>query len=427
MLLALGLPVFLAFGAVSVIFVAMQWGPEAIYIVATSALAIWTEYVLVSVPMFVLMGCFLERSGIAQDLYEAMYKWMGPVKGGLAMGTVAICAIFAAMAGVSAVGTITMGLIALPSMLAKSYDKKIAVGCISAGGTLGILIPPSIPMIVFCSLTGDSVGQMFMAGVIPGILMAAIFIIYIGVRCQLNPSLAPPVPPEERMAFLGERLISLKSLMIPAVLVLAVLGLMYFGVTTATEASGVGAFGAFLLLFIYRRLNRRTLDESLVATLRLTGMVMWILLGGKIFSQVYTALGAASFVSQFIIGLDINRWLIVTMMILILIFLGCFMDPGGITLICAPVFVPIIKTLGFNPIWFGIIFTICLEMGYITPPFGLNLFYMKSLVPKQVSMMDIYRSILPYVILEVIAIALLMAFPQLALWLPEHMIKPAGR
>lgn len=394
--------------------------------IATTGYSTWTEYILIAVPLFVLMGALLERSGMADDLYGAMYKWMGPLRGGLAMGTVAICAVFAAMAGVSAVGTLTMGMIALPAMLKRGYDKLIAVGSISAGGTLGILIPPSVIMIIYASLAGESVGALFMGGVFPGVLIAGLFIAYIGVRSYLQPGLGPPVPLEERMYTWRERLISLRAIVLPVILIVLVLGLIYVGVTTPTEAAGLGAFGALVIVFIYRRFSLQTLNSSLMTTLRITCMVMWILLGAKCFSHVYTALGAADFVREAIAGLGLNRWIIVIGMQLVLLVLGMFMDPGGIMVICTPVFVPIILDLGFNPIWFGILFTINMEMGYVTPPFGFNLFYMKSLVPPGITMGDIYRSIVPFVILEAVAIGLMMLFPEIVLWLPGQMIQVAG-
>ncbi len=424
--LILGMPIVFSFGGLSILFMLWQWGPQALYIVATTLFSTWTDYILITVPLFVLMGAFLERSGMADDLYEAMYKWMGPIRGGLAMGTVAICAVFGAMSGISAIGTLTMGLVALPSMLRRKYDKIIAIGCISAGGTLAIVIPPSVPMIIYASLTGESVGLLFMGGLIPGILLACLFMVYIGVRCYLNPELGPAVPQEERMFTWEQRAASLRPVILAGALITAVLVLMYMGVTTASEAAGVGAFGALLLLFAYRRFNKKTLNSSLVVTLRLTGMVMWILLGAKCFSHVYTALGAAEFVREAIAGLGLNRWIIMVGMQLVLLFLGCFMDPAGIMTICVPVFVPIIKDLGFNSIWFGVLFTINMEMGYITPPFGFNLFYMRSLVPKGITMDDIYRSIIPYVILEAIGLTICMIFPQLVLWLPNKMMSPTG-
>lgn len=423
LVLALGLPVAFCFGGIAIIFVLWQWGPKALYMLATTTFGEWTNYILIAIPLFILMAHFLERSGIADDLYEAMYRWLGPLHGGLAMGTVVICTIFAAMSGISGVATVTMGLIALPSMLKRRYDKSIAVGCISAGGTLGILIPPSVLMIVYAHLTGESVGALFMGGVFPGLIISALFIGYIGIKCALHPHLGPPVPKEERTFNMRQKLASLKAIVFPAFLIVLVLGLIYAGVTTATEAAGVGAFGALVGVLIHRRFSLKMLNDSLMGTLRITCMVMWILIGAKAFTHVYTAIGAPEFVHGLVSGWQLNRWLILIAMQGVLFILGMFMDPAGIIMICTPVFVPVIKSLGFNPVWFGILFTINMEMGYITPPFGFNLFYMRSLVPKEITMMDVYKSIVPFVFLEMIGLALVMIFPQIALWLPSTMIK----
>jgi len=421
-LLILGFPLAFCFGSVAVVFIIWQWGPQALYILATTAFSSWTLFILIAVPLFILMANFLERSGLADDLYDMMYKWAGPLRGGLAMGTVVICAIFAAMAGISGVATVTMGLIALPSMLKRNYDKVIAVGCISAGGTLGILIPPSIIMILYASLTGESVGKLFMGGVFPGIILASIFIAYIGIRSFFQPHLGPPIPKEERATW-KEKFQSLKAVVLPIVLILLVLGVIYAGVCTPTEASGVGALGSLLVVILKRRFTRQMFVDALRRTLNLTVMVMWILLGAKCFSHVYIAMGASEFVHEIVTGFEVNRWLIVVGMQLIFFVLGCFMDPAGIIMICTPVFIPIITELGFDPVWFGVLFTINMEIGYITPPFGFNLFYMKSLgEPMGVTMGEIYRSIIPFTLLAILGIAVIMLFPQLVLWLPSTMI-----
>jgi len=420
--LALGLPLVFCFGGTAILFIIWQWGPAALFTVATTAYGEWTNYILIAVPLFILMANILERSGLAEALYEMMYRWLGPLRGGLAMGTIVICAIFAAMAGISAVATVTMGLIALPSMLKRGYDRLIAVGCVSAGGTLGILIPPSVIMILYASLTGTSVGKLFMGGLIPGIILALIFIGYIGIRCQIQPHLGPPVPTDERFSW-GQKLRSLKAVIAPIILILLVLGLLYIGVCTPTEAAGIGAMGALLVLFINRRFTWKVFTDSLTRTCRLSAMVMWILLGAKCFSQVYTALGASEMIYSLFAGQEVNRWVLLMGMQSILFVMGCFMDPAGIIMICTPVFVPLITKLGFDPIWFGVLFTINMELGYITPPFGFNLFYMKGLAgPLGVSMQDIYRSVVPFVFLEILGLAIIMVFPQLALWLPQKMI-----
>ncbi len=420
-LLASGLPLVFCFGGTAIVFIIWQWGLPGLFTVATTALGEWTSFILIAVPLFLLMANILERSGVAEELYEMMYRLMGGIKGGLAIGTIVICAIFAAMAGVSAVATVTMGLIALPSMLKRGYDPEMAAGSVSAGGTLGILIPPSVIMIIYGVLTGASVGKLFIAGLLPGILLAILFIIYIAVRCHLNPKLGPAVPKDERYT-LKEKIVSLKAGIAPIFLVFLVLGLIYIGVCTPTEAAGIGAFGSLVVLIINKRFSWEVVNEALIKTCRLSGMVFWILLGAKCFTHVYSAMGASEMVYTFFNGLEINRWVMLIFMQLILLIMGMFMDPGGIIMICTPVFVPLIVSMGFDPIWFGVLFTINMELGYITPPFGFNLFYMKALAePMGIKMSTIYRSAIPFVILEIIGLIIIMLFPQIALFLVEQM------
>jgi tripartite ATP-independent transporter DctM subunit len=420
-LMALGVPLVFSFGAVSIVFMIWFMGIDALYLIAGTAYNQWTSSILIAIPLFVLMANLLQRSGIAEELYQMMYLWFGRVRGGLAMGTVAICAIFGAMSGISAVGTVTMGMIALPSMLKRGYSKDIAVGCISAGGTLGILIPPSVLMIVYGYLTGASVGKLFMAGVVPGVLLSLIFMGYIGIRCWIKPKLGPAVPASEDSS-LKAKMKSLVSVIAPMILITAVLGLMYMGVCTAMEAAAIGAFGALIVLIINKRFTWKVLHESVTGTCRMTSMVLWIFLGAMSFSHIYSAMGAADMVANFFTGLDVNRWVMMGCMQMVMIILGCFMDPGGIIVICIPVFMPIIGKLGFDPIWFGILFVINMELGYITPPFGFNLFYMKALAtPLGVNMQEIYRSIIPFVLLMALLIVLIMVFPDIALWLPNQL------
>lgn len=420
-LLALGVPLVFCFGSVAIVFIVWQMGPQALYLVGMTAYQQWTNTILLAIPLFLLMANLLQRSGIAEDLYQTMYLWFGRVRGGLAMGTVAICAIFGAMAGISAVGTVTMGMIALPSMLKRGYDQRIAVGCISAGGTLGILIPPSVLMIVYGYLTGESVGKLFMAGMIPGVLLCLIFMAYIGLRCLKNPELGPTVPPEEDSS-MQAKLKSLVSVIAPIILILCVLGLMYAGVCTAMEAAAIGALGSLVVLIINKKFTWAVLQESLTGTCRMTGMIMWIFFGAVAFSHIYSAMGAAEMVASFFTGLEVNRYIMLIGMMGVLMMMGCFMDPGGIIVICIPVFMPLIEKLGFDPIWFGILFVINMELGYITPPFGFNLFYMRMLAtPHGVSMQDIYRSVIPFVMLLILLLVLIIIWPQIALWLPSKL------
>lgn len=417
--LALGLPLAFAFGGIAIIFSSILWGPKSLFLLPVGAFEDSTNFILIAVPLFVFMANILENSGVAEDLYEMMYRWMGRVRGGLGMGTVVICAIFAAMAGLSGVATITMGLIALPSMLKRGYDKRMAVGCVSAGGTLGILIPPSVIMILYAFLCEESVGKLFIAGIIPGIILSLIFILYIGIRCWWNPVMGPPI--EEKSSWI-EKLRALKAMVLPLLLIIVVLGVIYTGVCTPTEAASVGALGAITCAIIHGRFNQRVLTRALSRTMMITSMVMWILIGAGAFTKLYTALGAPEMLNGIISDLQVAPWMMICFMMLIFFLLGMFIDPAGIIMICTPIFIPIVRALGFDTVWFGILFVINMEMGYITPPFGFNLFYMKAIVPPEISMVDIYRSIVPFVALEMIGLLIIIFFPELATWLPSRMI-----
>jgi len=338
------------------------------------------------------------------------------------MGTVLICAVFAAMSGVSAAGTVTMGLVALPSMLRRGYHKDLALGCISAGGSLGILIPPSIIMIVFASLSGASVGKLFMGGVVPGLVICALFVAYIGIRARVQPTLGPSIPEEEKISW-AQKLKLIKAVIFPVALVFLVLGTIYAGVTTPTEASAIGAFGALICAAIKGRVSWEMLKTSTLEAFKLSVMVGWIVLGAKSFSHIYAAIGAGNYILEVISSLQMSPWLILLSMQVVLFLLGMFIDPIGIMMITLPVFLPLSQELGFDLIWFGVLFTVNMELAFITPPFGMNLFYMKGVVPPGITMGDIYRSILPFIVLELLGLILLALFPQLVLWLPNAMLR----
>ena len=420
--LATGLPVGISLGAIAIIFAFLLWGPAAIGTISTSMFAFFNNFIMVCIPLFVFMANMLERSGIADALYSMMHKWFGPVRGGLAMGTVVICTIFAAMSGVSATGTVTMGLIALPAMLKRGYNKAIAIGCILAGGALGVLIPPSIAFVVYCLFANTSVGALFLGGILPGLLLSAMFIVFIAVRCAFNPGLGPALPLSERANW-GEKFKSLRAIVLPLLLVVGVLGSIFSGMATPTEAAAVGAFGSIICTLIYRRFNVTDLTYAATGTLRTTAMIMWIVGAAAAFSAIYTGLGAAELIRSTMSNIGaINRWIVMIAMQLSLFILGCFLDPGGIMMITLPIYVPIVKALGFDLVWFGVLFVMNMEMGYLTPPFGWNLFILRGVAPKDVSIQDIYRSIMPFIGLQALGLAIVMAFPQIAMLLPNLII-----
>jgi tripartite ATP-independent transporter DctM subunit len=417
-LLALGLPLSFALGGTGVVFMFFLWGPQALLNAPITVVQQMRTFVLMAIPLFIFMAMVLERAGIADELYEMMYRWMGPLRGGLAMGTVLICTLFAAMAGISGAATVTMGLIALPSMLKRGYGKQIAVGSIAAGGALGVLIPPSVMMIIYALFAEESVGRLFAGGVMPGLVLSGLFIAYIAIRSFLQPDLCPALPADQRATW-GEKFASLRAVILPVLLVVAVLGSIFGGVATPTEAAAVGAVGALLCSFILRRFTWMGLWQACVRTMKLTSMILWIVVGATIFVHIYTAVGAQDLVRNIIIALPVAPIVILIGIQITFFIMGMFLDPTGIVMLTAPIFVPVAVSLGWDPIWFGILYAVNMEMGFLTPPFGVNLFYLKGIVPEDITMLDIYKSIIPFVGLQAVGLVLVIVFPQLALWLPN--------
>lgn len=416
--LALGLPLAFVLGGVGMIGCYFLWGSKGLYIAAAQAYGAMGKFTLIAIPLFIFMAMILERAGVAENLYTMMHRWMGPLRGGLAIGTVLICTIFAAMAGISGAATVSMGLIALPEMLKRKYDKLIAMGCISGGGALGILIPPSVPMILYATLTGESVGGLFAGGVFPGILLAFLFVLYISIRCFFQPHLGPALPKEERASW-PEKFASLKAVILPLIIIVMVLGSIYAGVCTATEAAALGVLGAVISAAVYRKLTWVLIKEACYRTANLTAMIIWILIGAYCFTSVYTGTGAHELMEKLLLSIPGGKYAILITIQAVFFVLGCILDPAGIIMICTPVFIPVIKSLGFDPLWFGVLFIMNMEMGYLTPPFGFNLFYMKAIAPPDVTMSDIYRSIVPFVALQALGLAIVIIFPEIALWFPR--------
>ncbi|KLN60345.1 TRAP dicarboxylate transporter subunit DctM [Kiloniella spongiae] len=394
------------------------WGWDSLDMVVISTFGVMNTFILVALPMFIFMGLVLQRSGITDDLFGMVYKVMGGVKGGLGAGTILICAVIAAMAGVTAAATVSLGLIALPAMLKRGYDKRLVTGAIMAGGALGFLIPPSITMILYAFLTRESIGKLFAAGVMPGLMLAAIYIIYILVVCRVKPSLGPAIAEEERVDWRG-KIASLRSLILPGIIITTVLVFTMKGVTSPTEASVIGAVGAVLSAAVNRTLSLQVLRGALQETARIMGMLMWIMIGAVIFSKIYIGLGAGQIIAESIIDGDLSPNLVLLMIILTYFLLGMFLDDSAILFITVPLFVPIINELGYDPVWFGIVFILAMQTAYLTPPFGYNLFYMRSVAPPEIRTVDIYHSVTPFILLQMVGLALVVFFPQIALWLPQ--------
>ncbi len=419
--LFLGLPVALGLGSTAVLF-ALLLTPRTLLAAPSQFLSTTFSAVLVTVPMFIFMGNLVRYSGIADAAYDMAYKLIGNVSGGLAMGTVVICTLFAAITGITPPATITMGMIAIPSMMKHNYHNTIAIGSVGAGGALGALIPPSVPFIFYGLIAGESIGALFMGGVIPGLLLAGLYVAYIGIRCKLQPHMGPPIKVEQKVPW-PEKIRSIYVIWPFLLLIFLVLGVIWLGVATPVEAAAFGAGGALFLNFIYRRLTWQVLRDSLESTVKLTAMGLWILIGANLFISVFSALGAQDLVIKTALAIPGGRWSVLIMMMVVILILGCVMDDWAIIMLCTPLYVPIVEALGFSKLWFGILFIVNIQTAYLTPPFGFVLFWLKGIVPPGVTMSDIYRSTYPFVILQLIGLALVMIFPQIGLWLPSTMIK----
>ncbi|MFG6527053.1 TRAP transporter large permease subunit [Sulfitobacter sp. 1A10445] len=406
-------------GGIAFLATATLWGPSALIVTVLNTFETMTSEALMAIPLYVLMAAILQKSRIIDDLYTAMETWFGGVSGGLAIGTVVICTIMAAMTGVVGAAVAAMGILALPSMLSRGYHPPLALGAICAGGTLGILIPPSVVTIVYAITAQISIGQMFIAGIIPGLILAVGYCSYIWLRVTLNPKLAPK-PMEETTILLSQKIASLRHLALPAFVILSVLGSIYAGIATPTEAAAVGVLGALLSAIFSGRLQLSSLNAAATDTLRVTAMILWITLGAKAFISVFVATGGADSVLSFVESLNASRYVVLLAMLLVLIFLGLFLDEIGIILLCVPVFVPIIKTLGFDPLWFGVLFMVTAQMAYITPPFGYTLFYLKGVLPNGIGIGQVYRGVIPFFLIQVVVLILFVAFPEIVTWLPEQ-------
>lgn len=418
--LSMGLPVAFTLLSTSMLFILLFKGPTLLYAIYAAGFRASQTEIYIAIPMFVFMAAVLEASGIAEALYDMMYKWFGGIKGGLAIGTIFICTVIAAMTGLGGTGTVTMGMIAYPEMMKRGYHKMMALGCIPAGGALGPLIPPSIVMIIVGGFAEQSVGKMFMGGMFPGLLMSFLFMTYIGIACLRRPEWGPVLSPGERASW-GEKLASLRGVIAPIVLIVLVLGSIYSGAATPTEAGGVGAMGTVVCAAINRRLNWKVLSRAAHTGLRLTVMIMWLIIGANAFSTLLSIYRVGTLINDTLLSLNLGAWGMLIIMMAIVFFLGMLMDGIAITMICLPIFLPIVTTLGIDVFWFCLLFSINYVIGFVTPPYGANLFYLKGVVPPDVKTGEIYNSVWPFVGCMVIVLIVSMVWPPLLTWLPNMM------
>ncbi|MCZ6668189.1 MAG: TRAP transporter large permease subunit [Gammaproteobacteria bacterium] len=420
LLLFTGQRVFGAIGAVAALAAITMWGTGGSDIPFSSAMKLMKWYPLLTLPMFIFMGYVLSESKIADDLYKMFHVWMGGIHGGLAIGTIGLMVLVSAMNGLSVAGMAIGATIALPELLRRGYDKRMVTGVIQAGSSLGILVPPSVVLVLYAMIARQPVGQLWLAGVIPGLMMAGLFIIYIAVRCRLQPELGPVLPKAERDIPLIEKLRLLRAGMLPLLIFAAMMVPFVNGWTSLVESSAIGAMTAFMMAVIKGRMTREVFETSVRRTLGISCMFMWIILAALGFGAVFDGLGAVKAIENlFTDQLGMDPWTILILMQLSFIVMGTFLDDTAMLVIVAPLYVPLVGALGFDLIWYGVLYTITTQIAYMTPPFGYNLFLMRAMAPPEITIRDIYGSILPFVIAMIVALALVMMFPQIALWLPE--------
>jgi len=420
LMLLTGQRVFGAIGFVAVVAALLLWGDGGSEMAFSAAMKLMKWYPLLTLPLFIYMGYMLSESGIADDLYRMFHVWMGPLNGGLAIGTIGLMVLISAMNGLSVAGMAIGASIALPELLRRGYDKIMVTGVIQAGSSLGILVPPSVVLVLYGMIARQPVGQLWLAGVFPGLMMAGLFVLYIVVRCKIQPELGPALPKEERNHSWPEKLRLLRAGIVPLAIFFSMTGLFLLGVTSLVESSAVGAAAATVAALAKRRLTRKVVHDTVQKTLGVSCMFMWIILAALCFGAVFDGLGAVKAIEAFFIDrLALGPWEVLIMMQLSYILMGMFLDDTAMLVIVAPLYVPLVGALGFDLVWYGVLYTITCQIAYMTPPFGYNLFLMRAMAPPEVSLADIYRSIIPFVLVMVLGLVLVMAFPQIALWLPE--------
>ena len=418
LLLASGAPLFAVVGSIGIIFGLLIGGPDILPIYAMRVYDLMISYSLVAVPLFILMANLLQRSGIVEELFDAVFQWAGKMRGSIAIATILTGVILAAMIGVVGASVITLGLLALPAMQSRKYNKHLAVGTVCAAGTLGILIPPSIMPIFYSAATQVSVIDLFAGSILPGALLGFAFCAYIGIAVVLNPKLAPSIKQEEQIKGIWEKIKLGKFLVAPALIIGTVLGAILAGVASPTEASGVGVFAVAVLLLFRKKLTVKVLRDSLVATISATGMAMWIAFASTCFVGAYAMGGGQEFADTLLTGLPGGSWGALIFTQFVYIILGMFIDWIGICMLIVPIFTPVLVSMGFDPVWVGIVFMINMQLSFLTPPFGYALFFVKGIVPSEVSMLDIWRGAMPFMAIQFLVLAVCALVPGIILLLP---------
>ena len=404
----------------AVIFGLIYLGPPIFPMSMLKIFGVMQSEILIAVPLFVFMGTILEKSGVAEGVYQSLYELFGPVRGGLAFATVATCTVFASCTGVIAATVTTMTLLAVPSMLKRNYDKGLATGVVCAGGSLGILIPPSVMLVMYGPMANLSVAKLFAAALFPGLVLSFLFLVYIALRSWLQPTSAPAISAEERSAVGGKLLMHTVVHMLPPLfLIIAVLGSIIGGVASPTEASGVGALCAMLVAAGYRRLNIQNVKDAAHTTLIVTVMVFYIIIGAQIFNAVFLYLGGGVLIRNMLIAIPLGKWFILATMMFILFILGFFISWQGLLYVIVPIFLPVATALGFDQLWFALLVCLNLQMSFLTPPFAYAIFFVKGASPPEITTWDIYRGVVPFVAMQALGVAICIVFPEIILWLPR--------
>ena len=415
-----GQRVFGAIGFVGAAAGMMLWGVGGVDVPFSAAMKLMKWYPMLTLPMFIFMGYVLSESKIADDLYKMFHVWMGPVRGGLAIGTIGLMVLISAMNGLSVAGMAIGATIALPELLKRKYDKIMVTGVIQAGSSLGILVPPSVVLVLYAMIARQPVGQLWLAGVVPGLMMAAMFIIYIYIRCRINPDLGPALPEDERNVSTAEKMRLLRAGVLPLVIFASMMVPFVNGWTSLVESSAIGAMAAFVAAVLKGRMTKDVFETSVKQTLGISCMFMWIILAALGFGAIFDGLGAVNAIKDlFTEQMHLSPWTILILMQLSFIVMGTFLDDTAMLVIVAPLYVPLVDQLGFDLIWYGVLYTITTQIAYMTPPFGYNLFLMRAMAPPEIGLRDIYRSIVPFVMLMVLALTLVMIIPDIAMWLPN--------
>lgn len=414
-----GFPIGFALAGVAAIFGIIFVGPQISNAFMLRIYVMLSDYILIAIPLFVFMGIIIEKSGIAGRLFDAMYVLLGPLRGGLAMATVVACTIFAAATGVVGATVVTMGIMAMPAMLKYKYDKPLASGAICAGGALGILIPPSIMILVYAPIANVSVGALLIGCFIPGLILSALYLAYIGVVTHLYPEMGPSVGAEISVPVAQKIKMLVTSVLPVCVLILAVLGTIFFGVAAPTEAAAFGAAAAVIMAAAYRALNWTVIKDAALGTAKTAAMVFMVVVGATFFTSVFMRLGCGGIIEDLVLSIPLGKWGIVIFMWLIIFILGCFLDWVGIVMIVVPLFTPIAAKLGFDPVWFALMNIVVMQTSFLTPPFALSIFYLRGVAPPEVTLHDIYKGVVPFILLILLAVALFAVFPNILLWAPR--------